>query len=358
MTKNSLFALIIIFMVFISGCSNKVETVSKSKKRDLLISNYFPEVGTVNTYILDPEGERIESKAYVKSEKDSKGREQLYIQELGGLGGEKYTQYEVNRESIRIVYVKNALLNESTNVLELTNKQRWETQDGDNSISYLTKTGIKVEVEAGVFNDCLEVTNVTKTKDQKYIAKKYYAPKVGLIKTVVVSRDKKDVLSELKKTSVSQSNSVTKEMEEPVNDVEEINRDVNEANKINLNLKDNVYKNAKYGFSFQYPLEWNDFLYIEEGNWEVSAEKTIDFHYKLDNIKEFVFAITILDGELLEENWEYPIWTYIDANNGKTFGYVTPGELSIEVLEDEEKLNTTQNIIKELPVIMQTFKFD
>ena len=159
-------------------------------------------MGLQRTYIqYGTTGENMHATDEVKIEYDSSGEEQLYIHEKGGLLIENISQYKVTSSEVRLIYVINAFNNNEVNELDLANKNEWKTGDGDNSVSYLTRTGLNIEVPAGIFKDSIEVTNITNIESEEKTSVNYYAPVVGLIKTVFINTGGKHVFSELESSN-------------------------------------------------------------------------------------------------------------------------------------------------------------
>ena len=121
---------------------------------ELDVSLYFPPVGLQRSYIhYGTTGENYYSNDEVKSELDSEGNEMIFIHTTDDLIIEKFDQYQISNEEIRLVYILNALKNQEVNELVIANESEWKTGDGDDSTSYLTKTGLTVEVQAGAFEN-------------------------------------------------------------------------------------------------------------------------------------------------------------------------------------------------------------
>lgn len=196
---NKKVVLIVIFLLsgLLSSCVQN-ENKTNDPTNDLIISNYFPPVGLERTYIqYGTTGKNILEKDVIKFEIDSSGKESIYIHGKDGVGGETIKEYEVNDDSIRVVYIINAFLNTEVDELELTNKKKWDVGDSDNSVNYLTADNLEINVPAGTFQNCIEITQVIKTKKDTSKIINYYAPTVGLIKTVYEMDDGKYTYKEL-----------------------------------------------------------------------------------------------------------------------------------------------------------------
>lgn len=168
------------------------------------VSLYFPPVGLQRTYIeYGSTGNNMIRNDEVKFDMNSDGNEEIYIHALGGLGIERVDQFEITQNEIRRVYMINALINMEVNILELTNRKEWKTGDGDNSVSSMTGIGLTMEVPAGMFTECIEVTNFIEGDIEGRKTLKYYAPKVGIIKTVYVNGKEEFVSEELQSSNIN-----------------------------------------------------------------------------------------------------------------------------------------------------------
>ncbi|WP_102273719.1 hypothetical protein [Cytobacillus massiliigabonensis] len=351
MGKFKVFIFFISILSLLTSCSS-TETVSSKEADKLVISDYFPQVGLERSYIqYGTTGENTTVNDIVVSETDASGKEMIYIKEAGSLAGEKITQYEVNNDSIRVVYLMNALKNEEADVIELTAQPEWKTGDGDDSVSYLTETGLDIEVPAGMFNHCIEVTNIAKSKSGEHKVVKYYAPKAGLIKTVFYLEDEGEfVFSELQTSNLDRINAEEKQLDE--------NSDSPSSEQTLTN--GSTYRNNEYGFVFTYPSEWDQYIKISEGSWAGDAEATIDINYIEDKIDQNVFSIVVFDYVAEEEQWDHPMMRYLAANNGKTFAISVAVEPSEELLkpENEKKLKYIQEMIANLEIVEDSFRFE
>ncbi|WP_214758769.1 hypothetical protein [Exiguobacterium sp. s123] len=185
MNRKLILIINVLFLGLLIGCVQNGEPTINNSSTNIAVSSYFPPVGLERTYIqYGTTGENILSNDTVKSEVDSSGKESLYIHEKGGLAVERVTEYKVNDHSIRVVYRINAFMNKEVDELELTNRKSWNVGDSDNSIRYLTNENLKITVPAGTFQDCIEITQVTGTEGNGNTSIYYYAPTVGLVKTV------------------------------------------------------------------------------------------------------------------------------------------------------------------------------
>ena len=217
---------LIILTLLIGGCSS-IDTISSSEANEINISKYFPPVGLQRTYIqYGIEGENANASNEVKSEYDSSGNELFYVYENGEIFGESFTQYTVSTEELKMVYKINDLNNNEVNEVVLANKTEWKTGDGDNSISYLTGNDLTIEVPAGIFDNSIEVTEISNIESDEVTVVNYYAPTVGLIKTVFILPEGNHVFTELESSNVSilgQKNATNKEETSPSNKSEELN---------------------------------------------------------------------------------------------------------------------------------------
>ncbi|TCI77718.1 hypothetical protein EVJ20_07080 [Exiguobacterium sp. SH0S1] len=210
--KLALIFNLLFFPALLMGCFQNEDIVRNNSSVDIIVSNYFPEVGLERTYIeYGKSGETLISNDTVKLEIDSSGDEVLYIHAKDGIAGERIVEYEVSKNSIKKVYIINAIFNKKIDELELTNQRSWSTGDSDNALRYLTDDKLEVTVPAGIFQECIEVTEVFKSKEYIYTSIYYYAPKIGLIKTVFEVDDERFTYTELQ--SFSNGTEQTKEFE-------------------------------------------------------------------------------------------------------------------------------------------------
>lgn len=317
-----------LFSVFLIGCVQNENTAKPPT--NMMASNYFPPVGLKKTFIqYGDNDEKLILNDSVKSEVDSSGKESLYIHEKGGLAGERVTEYEVNDNSIRVVYRINALINKEVNELELTNKKSWKVGDLDNSIRYLTNENLEVSVPAGTFQDCIEITQVTKTKDANSTSIYYYAPTVGLIKTVLENGDEKFTFMEMQSFSndtekenegkvQEQATGMKKSSEEspsPKFHSGSLPPDTNLISTMNINDYTNIVN--------QYSFEQVEYNLLQRPTFEETNNDTIlkfineNITIRCDkngNIKEIIMQ----DSKLTEEKLFYIQWLIMGLDSGMT----------------------------------------
>ena len=189
--KNvKLFMLIGLLAVLLSGCTSGPKAIDSKDAEAIDVSIYFPPVGTARTYAqYDPDGKTLEATDVVNRSENSDGPDTVYIHERGGMAYESIKEYAVSSEEIKQIYIVNAAKNEESAVVELANKPEWEKNDGDDSVSYITQKDLEIPVAAGTYKNVLEVTTIITddVKGRKTIH--YYAPEVGLIKTIFVYED-------------------------------------------------------------------------------------------------------------------------------------------------------------------------
>jgi len=184
--------------------------------------------------------------------------------------------------------------------------------------------------------------------------------KQQLIESITI-KDKKILLS-IEDDIVSMFISLGSELPEDKSNLDKYNENnmnnidsdfSNDANKLN-------YINPTYGFSIDIPYSWENAYVIETRKWSSEMEDSINFNFiSNDIIYSNIFSIIILDGEIEESKWDHPFWKYILHNDGKTFVYSTPGELPLELLDDEKKdeLETLVHMVNEdVPKIIDSFK--
>lgn len=183
---------------------NEVSADVQESINQLNVSHYFPPIGLQRTYIeYGTTGNNMYRNEEVKYEVDPDGSEVIYVKALGGMIIERYDQFEITQHEIRRVFMINALVNKEVNILELTNRKEWETGDGDNSKSYITDVDLTIEVPAGIFTECIEVTNIMEWDSEVRKTITYYAPKVGVIKTVFVNGEEELVYEELHSSTIN-----------------------------------------------------------------------------------------------------------------------------------------------------------
>ncbi|MDN4608069.1 hypothetical protein [Sporosarcina highlanderae] len=199
MKKHLMFmAALFTFVLVLSGCSDN-KTVDTKTAEAIDVSEYFPPVGMTREYIYyDTEGQTVETTETINLATDSEGKETVYIQEKDGESTKSIQEYIVSKEEVKLIYIINSLGNTETAVVELANKPKWDKNDSNKSVGMMTATNLTMEVPAGKYNKVIEITSVIPgDKEGKTI--NYYAPGVGLIKTVFSFKDGQDfIFSELK----------------------------------------------------------------------------------------------------------------------------------------------------------------
>ncbi|MBO0602519.1 DUF2628 domain-containing protein [Sporosarcina sp. E16_3] len=317
--------------------------------KELDVSLYFPPVGLQRSYLhYGTTGENLISNDEVMSEFDSERNEMFYIHSTGGIANEKVNQYQISEKEIRLVYVINAFKNQEVNEVVIANKDEWKTGDGDDSTSYLTKTGLTVKVPASVFENCIEVVNIVKVGNGVSKIVKYYAPQVGLIKTVFIIEDEEHISQELISSHFLSQNGMQSDDKEDIPNI--------------VNFEKATYVNEEYGFSLDYPSSWTNWLEISYGRWALDAEATIDFVYvnPSKKIEQYVFSILIHDEIFDDSYWENSNGRYITNDGNKTYSLAIASEPNAELLNSENQadLEFVRGMIEELDIIEDTFKFD
>ena len=172
---------------------------------------------------------------------------------------------------------------------------------------------------------------------------KYYAPHVGLIKTVFIIEDEEHIYKEL-----TSSNSLSRNSME---------------NKPSIGNSDRAtYENEYYGFTLDYPSSWANRIEISYGSWASDAEATIDFAYvnPSKEIEQYVFSVLIHDEIIDKSYWENSNGRYITNDGNKTYSLAIAGEPNTDLLnpKNQEDLEFVQGMMEELDVIVDTFTFD
>lgn len=200
MKKLQTLLFIVLLALVLSGCSKDIKSVSSEQAKAIDVSEYFPPVGMTKTYFqYGADGEKMESIETVNLSVNSDGPDTVYTRTTGGMVTETMKEYIVSEESVRNVYVVNVTGKEEVDVLELANKPEWDKNAPDKSVSHMTATDLTMEVPAGKYDNVIEVTTVLPDDKKGRKTMHYYAPEVGLIKTVFVFEDGDDfTFSELK----------------------------------------------------------------------------------------------------------------------------------------------------------------
>ena len=339
-------AVLLLVTVFIIGCSS--QNSNGTEEGDIDVSDYFPLIGLERTYIeYGTTGYEGIYNDIVKQEYDNDGNEVIYIHGNGGLVGESVLEYSVTEKEIRLVYRINALLNKEVNELELSSNKEWFTGDDDNSKKIITGRDLTVKTKAGTFNDVLEVTEIIDSSESKIV--KYYAPKIGIIKTVYrLSSEDEHVYSELESTNLDiLLGSVDK------NDIE--TNDEKEEVKHQEIIDSNIYVDDRYGFEFQLPFEHSENIKSNYNTW--NGKNTLNFTYIKAEVEQPLFSI-VIDDEIIEEsNWENPMDAYLGNNGVYTFSLsMVPGPSeSLMKSEDENLLNFFQSIMENMYIVTDSF---
>ncbi|MBD7984924.1 hypothetical protein H9649_10035 [Sporosarcina sp. Sa2YVA2] len=354
MKNVKMFILFGLFAIILSGCSSEPKPVDSKETEAIDVSTYFPPVGTARTYAqYDPDGKTLESTDVVNLSENTEGPDTVYIHEKGGLAYESIKEYAVSSEEVKQIYIANAMKNEETAVLELANKPKWEKNDGDDSVSYLTRTGLDMSVKAGSYKDVIEVTT-TITGDVKGRSTiHYYAPEVGLIKTIFVYEDGEEfTFSELVSVEMRDMNQTT--------DVESDEEGVGEGEAATeAGNVEGTYSNAKFGFSFEMPADMLSKLTVKESDWDKEAAGTIEFLYAEPSrdIEQSLFSIIIFENDGDAEGWKHEVYKKVGSNDKFIFAYTMSGDPSEEMLEpeNEDLLKDAQAIVKTSQQAMDSF---
>lgn len=189
-TKQLAFmAALLAFVLVLNGCSSDNKTVDTKTANAIDVSEYFPPIGLTREYNhYDTDGKSVASVDTVNLATDSDGTDTVYIHAKGGDASESIKEYIVSKEEIKLVYVINSLGNAEASEVELANKPKWEKNDASKSVSRMTATDLTMEVPAGTYDKVIEVTSVI-PGDKEGTTINYYAPEVGLIKTVFSFKD-------------------------------------------------------------------------------------------------------------------------------------------------------------------------
>ncbi|GKV57616.1 hypothetical protein NCCP2222_35630 [Sporosarcina sp. NCCP-2222] len=352
-----------ILALLLTGCAEDMETVEPDVAKKIDVSNYFPSIGMARTYVqYGTDGENMQASDIVKMEHDSEGKEMVYIHGKGGLIAETIQEYKVDKKAVSVIYIINSLKNEETNILELASKEKWETNDADNSVSYLTGSGLTEEVPAGSFDNVIEVTTVIPDDKREQKTVKYYAPEVGLIKTVFHFKDgEKYVFSELESYEMTDEQEVMEEVEgstveesgeEPAEQAEENTTDGEQA------LQDGSYSNTQYQFSFSMPQAMLERMEVDTGSWDKDAIATIDFslHDSSRKLEQGLFSIIVFENT--GDEWDHPVYKYVGENDKYVFAYTTSSEPTEAMLlpENADLLQEAQDMIQASQEAMDSFE--
>ncbi|MBB4823385.1 hypothetical protein HNO89_000605 [Sporosarcina luteola] len=356
-----------ILALLLTGCSENMKTVDSEVAKKIDVSNYFPTIGMTRTYVQhDTEGKDLQETDIVKMEPDSEGNEIIYIQAKGGLVADSIKEYKVDKDAVRLIYIINTLKNEETDILELAPKVTWETNDADKSVSYMTDSGLAVEVPAGSFQNVIEVTTIIPDDKHEQKTVKYFAPEVGLIKTVFHFKDGEEyVFSELESFEMTDEKQV--EQKEDPESEESTKKDSGEESKEppkkssstgETSPQEGIYSNTNYQFSFSMPQSMLDRMDVKTGSWDSDAVATVDFSLNEPsrNIEQGLFSIVVFENTGAE--WDHPVYKYVGENDKYIFAYTMAGD-PIEAMllpENADLLEEAQSIIQESQEAMETFE--
>ncbi|MCG7344821.1 hypothetical protein MHZ92_11805 [Sporosarcina sp. ACRSL] len=186
------------FALVLNGCSSDNKTVDSKTAEAIDVSEYFPPIGMTREYTnYDTDGNSVASIDTVNLSTNSDGTDTVYIHEKG-VASEAIKEYIVSKEEVKLVYLINSFGNAETAVVELANKPEWDKNDASQSVSRMTATGLTMEVPAGKYDHVIEITSVI-PGDKEGKTLNYYAPEVGLIKTVFSFKDGEEfIFNELK----------------------------------------------------------------------------------------------------------------------------------------------------------------
>ncbi|QTD40961.1 hypothetical protein [Sporosarcina sp. Te-1] len=356
-----------ILALLLTGCSDNMKTVDADVAKKIDVSDYFPPIGLTRTYVqYGTEGENMKATDTVKMEVGSEGNEMVYIHETGGLIADSIREYKVEKDAVHVIYIINALKNEETDMLELASKESWETNDADKSVSYMTGSGLSVEVPAGSFQNVIEVTNIVPDDKREQKTVKYYAPEVGLIKTVFHFKDGEEyVFSELESFKMTEEKHA--EQKEDAKSEEVTKKDSEEESKeqpkesspaVETAPQEGIYSNTNYQFSFSMPQTMLDRMDVNTGSWDHDAVATIDFSLNepTRNIEQGLFSIVVFENTGAE--WDHPVYKYVGENEKYVFAYTMAGD-PIEAMllpENADLLEEAQSIIQASQEAMETFE--
>lgn len=166
-----------------------------------------------------------------------------------------------------------------------------------------------------------------------------------------------EIVEEDKEENTPQEEKVTKEPESEENEPAET-----ETNAVEEVVKNVSYTNKELGFSLSLPSHWEGVLTIDQdSSWDEELDHAVNFYYQPDDsIKSAVFSIVVYDEEMNPDEWYQPFGELLAIKNGKTYGYIMPGEPAAELFEpnNEEKLDfATMMMNDDVPEIIQTIRF-
>lgn len=181
--------------------------------------------------------------------------------------------------------------------------------------------------------------------------------------TEIESIEVKETVTE-KEEMVEKEESVPEEQvtskQEPVEEQSEPSE--TEKTEVEETAKNVSYTNEKLGFSLTIPPHWEKVLTIDEDkSWDNDLEHAVNFYYQPNsNIKSAVFSIVVYDEEKNPDEWYHPFGKLIEVRDGKTFGYVMPGEPAAELFEpgNEDMLDFVIMMMNDdVPAVIQSIHF-
>ncbi|MCG7343999.1 hypothetical protein MHZ92_07635 [Sporosarcina sp. ACRSL] len=351
------------------GCSSNIKSVGSKEIESMDISSYFPPIGMMRTYVqYGTNGQTMEANDSVNLSINSDGPDTVYIHEKGGLAIESIKEFIVTDEEIRLVYVINALKNEETSVVELANKPKWEKKDMDKSVSHITATGLTVVVPAGSYDNVIEVTTVIPDDKKGRRTVHYYAPNIGLIRTVFGFEDGDEfTFSELKSAKTGNKEEVNNVIgeEEKGSKSENGNSTGSKQKKkddkaSSVESVQEIYSNKQYGFSFKMPADILKRLTVDTGSWDSDAVATVDFTFTESSrsVEQLVFSIIVFANEGNDDTLEHPFYKYIGSNDSYIFAYAMSSEPNEVMLrkENEDLLHEVRLMVESSEQAMETFE--
>lgn len=108
-------------------------------------------------------------------------KERLYLNNDGNLksNGIREGVYELYTDEVISIETYGGFQTDKERLI-LSNASKWSTTKNEDK-SYINDGTYRVQVEAGMFYDCLEVITKTETKNGIYMNRDYYAPGIGVI---------------------------------------------------------------------------------------------------------------------------------------------------------------------------------
>ncbi|MCJ8009098.1 PdaC/SigV domain-containing protein [Lederbergia wuyishanensis] len=123
-----------------------------------------------------------------------------------------------------------------------------------------------------------------------------------------------------------------------------------------------TYQNDDYNFVLTLPSSWEGKYVVSKGDWNMDAEVSYDFNFVHNGeVICNLFSINILNEDVVGEDPELGMMTYIDRKNSNIYTYSTIPEMPEEFMEGGKLENLQDMLVKmvndDVPNIIETFDF-